>query len=772
MASSTYHDGLQVTDRRSFLSALSTFAGTAIVSGSRGATPDTPIVDAESTIFYSHPDGSKNLVRFQIQNIDVPAGRLRVYNGSRKLLGTAGVLRTGNVLLGELWLEVNRPTGIVSELEAPGLRRPLRTTHRLVPNRRWTLNLLIAVDAASILQEIETLSPIRRAVQAVTYRRANVTVNPLPTSLDLDHMDHLPFLRMAVPAMEIERRFGIPVSSVTIVPDGWRLSQTSAMALSGSGVRILALEQRGGEPSQIWNVPGGGKLLVVTVPWNGTPGDLKFGASYDEMRGAVEKWLTTSPLLLSPTYDSDIAYLLGTVAEEAVTKIPAAVAAWNARVAYPKLVIGDTAELRERVERRASAVPVPKLEPRSADDLTPAQLASIATLRVAARTDRANNMMAVLGGIAGITSRIPVVIPGTLVFNSAPYARSGLVRMTDGTDQIATDVPALGYAYFLDSEDGGNRWRTNDRGSTLEGNRLSVRVDETTGALASLINKSDGRELVLDGSPGLNELEGSQLERISRQRLPGVASRLELRRWSPNLGSFITTVTVYDDLPWLDIENQAQGVGSQAMEYRFAFSLGEPQVTWETPAGYDESAAPLDRIEHLRWIQLSDDNTHVLFRGMTAPIASVTRGGILTSYAPRGLSRYRLQLASPFSPADTPWVFGWEAEPFATARIVENRAGNLPTYGSIFSVDQVGTAVLGLKPADDDRGVILYIQELLGVDREISIGSEILSFTSIRMVDFLERDLAELSPPTAGVARVPIPANGIVAVRLLGVEQP
>ena len=766
------NDSSRVTDRRSFLSALSALGGAAVVNGTSVARPDAPRVNAESTIFYSHPDGSKNLVRFQVQNIDVPAGRLRVYDGSRKLLGTAGVLRTGDVLYGELWLEVNGPTGIVSELEAPGLRRPLRTTHRLVPNRRWTLNLLIAVDATAILHEIEPLAPIRRALQAVTYRQASVTVNPLPTSLDLDHLDHLPFLRMAAPAMEIERQYGIPVSTVTIVRDGWRLSQTSAMALSGSGVRILALEQSGGEPSRVWNVPGGEKLLVVTVPRNGTPGDLKFGASYDEMSGAVEEWLTTSPLLLSPTYNSDIAYLLGTVAEEAVTKIPAAVAEWNNRVAYPRITVGDTAELRARVERRTAAVPVPKLEPRSADNFTPAQLASIGAMRVAAQTDRTNDMMAVLGGIERITSKIPAVIPGTLVFNSAPYSRSGLVRMTDGTDQIATDVPALGYAYFLDSEDDRHTWKTSDSGSTLEGDRLLVRVDERTGAIASLVNKADGRELVSDGSPGLNEMDGSRLERISRHRLLGVASRLELRRWSPNLGSLITTVTVYDSMPWLDIENRAQGAGSQAMEYHFAFALRKPRVIWEIPAGSEKSAAPLHRIEHLRWIQLSDDNTHVLFRGMTAPIVSVTREGILTSYAPHGLSRYRLSLASAFSPADTPWVFGWEAEPFVTARVFENGAGTLPTYGSLFSVDQVGAAVLGLKPADDDRGVILYIQELLGVDREIAVGNGILSFASIRTVDFLERDLADLSPPTAGMARVPVPANGVVAVRLLGVEQP
>ncbi|MFQ5703239.1 MAG: hypothetical protein ACE5HT_04380 [Gemmatimonadales bacterium] len=760
-----------MTDRRRFLSALSALGAAALTSAHRTLASDTPRVDATTTIFFAQPYGSKNLVRFQIHNIDAPAGRLRVYNGSRKLLGTAGVLRKSEALYGELWLRVDKPTNVISELEAPGLRAPLRTTHRLVPHRRWTLNLLVAVDAVSLTREFEQLPPVHQAVQAIRYRKAHVRVNPFPTSVDLDHLDHVPFLRMAVPAMEIERRYGIPVSTVTIVQDRSDISTTSAMALVGSGVRIVALVQAGGDPSQVWEVTGGGKLLVVTVPAGGTPSDLRFGVSYDEMRSSVERWLTTSPLFLSPAYGADIAYVLATTPEEAFGQIPGAVTEWNARVAYPKIVIGDTAALTERAERRVAAVPVPKHRNGTARDFDATELKSIANLRARAQVDLVEATMTAVGGVGNIASRIQTMVPGTVVFNPAPYTRSGLVRMTDGTDRIATDVPGLGYAYFMDTAEDKSRWKNQNPTSWLEGKTLALRIDASTGAIASLINKVDGRELVRQDSIGLNAMEASRLERMSYVRLPGAAARIELHRWSPLHGSLTTTITLYDDLPWLDLANDAKGSGSHQLQYHFAFALRDPRVAWEIPAGSDDGAAPVDRFEHLRWISLLDDVTHLLFRGLTAPIASVSSEGTLTSHATIGLSRYRILVATPYSPADTPWVFGWEAEPFMTARVLENRAGELPTFGAFFSVDQNGAAVLGLKPADDGDGVILFIQELLGVDREIALGQGILRFRSIRTVDYLERGLKELEPPRDGVARVPVPANAVVAVRLTGVEQ-
>jgi hypothetical protein len=85
-----------VTDRRSFLAT---------------------IVRAEPTVFRANPDGRQVLVRFYVTDVDALAGRLRVYDQRRRLLGTAGVIRSGNGLYGELWLPLGRETTVQSELE-------------------------------------------------------------------------------------------------------------------------------------------------------------------------------------------------------------------------------------------------------------------------------------------------------------------------------------------------------------------------------------------------------------------------------------------------------------------------------------------------------------------------------------------------------------------------------------------------------------------------------------------------------------------------------
>ena len=79
------------------------------------------------------------------------------HQSGRRLLGTAGALGVGGRLFGELWLPLRGETGVVSQLEMPGLARPLRTPHRLTPQPRWTLHWVIVVDPHELIQLLENL---------------------------------------------------------------------------------------------------------------------------------------------------------------------------------------------------------------------------------------------------------------------------------------------------------------------------------------------------------------------------------------------------------------------------------------------------------------------------------------------------------------------------------------------------------------------------------------------------------------------------------------
>jgi hypothetical protein len=75
---------------------------------------------------------------------------------------------------------------------------------------------------------------------------------------------------------------------------------------------------------------------------------------------------------------------------------------------------------------------------------------------------------------------------------------------------------------------------------------------------------------------------------------------------------------------------------------------------------------------------------------------------------------------------------------------------------------------VGIKPADNGNGIIVYVQELLGSNRYATLGTGVLTFQAGRKVDFLERDLEDVSTVPDGVA-FDISAWGVVAVRLLDI---
>ena len=770
-----------MTDRRSFVSTVSA-AGIWLVQPEwLQSVPTTLRVDANPTVFFSQPDGVRNLVRFEVSGIDAPAGRLRVFDRSRRLLGTMGVLRVGERLYGELWMELDDTTSVVSELEAPGVRGPFRTTHRLTPERRWTIHLMTVADPDRVAGTLNSLRPFNRAVQTALYRSSSVNLNPLPISGALSRLEHIPFLRMTERALELQQECAIPMGTAAYVPTGVHLPRTGALALAGAGVRVLAREQLGGEPYEWWDLPGGSRVLVVSVPDGSTPTALGFDLPQREMIVRVEDWIASTALRFAPDDSAGTAVVLNSEFDDSFTATLATISTWNSRFAYPRIVVGNDSVLFEDMESRAMSTPatspVSIHEPQmpASGDLT-----GIAQARAKQATGRTDDFARVLGSVVEIrandlvkvAAHVATAVAGTVVFNPSPYAHSDLVQMSDGSERLATNVPGLGYAFFPDESVTGEigSWEPIRTTYSAEGKEFQVAIDTSTGAISSLIQSSDGREWVRRDSDGLNLFPGARLVGVSAMRLPDVATRLAVIRRSPSLGTITSTVTLYDELPWLSLENDTKTVRSQEVPYRFEFGLNDPQVAWEVPAGYDESSAPVPLLEHLRWIRLEDPDGALMIRGLDAPLASVELDGTLTSHASDGMSRYRLAPSSRYSSQDQPWVFGWDTEPMAVVRAEPNGTDVLPRFGSLLTVEKVGVTVLGIAPAAEGYGVIVYLQETLGVSRNIAVGPGVLRFAYAETVDYLERYKEQIAVQPGGAIDLHIPANGVVAVRLSGVE--
>src|SRR5207302_12941 len=136
------------------------------------------------------------------------------------------------------------------------------------------------------------------------------------------------------------------------------------------------------------------------------------------------------------------------------------------------------------------------------------------------------------------------------------------------------DIPALGYVCVpyagrrvvgggraeAAAEDSG-RWVAipgSDNDLTLEGRHLSLKVDLESGAIRSLVTVANGREWGRRGS-GVNAAPRFRLDTLGKFQNRGVGTRLVAVRRSADGASLSSSITVYENLPWVDIVNEGAG---------------------------------------------------------------------------------------------------------------------------------------------------------------------------------------------------------------------
>src|SRR2546422_5234582 len=142
-----------MTDRRAFLRWLGSLPVLgrhppplpSAPAGGGGSAP--PSVVATPTALYQQPEGRRNLVRIAVTGLDAPAGRARVTDRRGALVGSAGLLPAGPVLLGEVWVPLPEPSQFQIDVEG-GKTRVARSRLRLRPPKRWTLYWLSTIHTA------------------------------------------------------------------------------------------------------------------------------------------------------------------------------------------------------------------------------------------------------------------------------------------------------------------------------------------------------------------------------------------------------------------------------------------------------------------------------------------------------------------------------------------------------------------------------------------------------------------------------------------------
>src|SRR6266571_3067764 len=430
--------------------------------------------------------------------------------------------------------------------------------------------------------------------------------------------------------------------------------------------------------------------------------------------------------------------------------------------------------------------------------------------------------------------------PGRVVLNAAGrrLVHDGrdwpAVDLPDGSALVvARDVPALGYVALAESERAANPPREDGTALEAQAGRFHVVLDPASGAIRSLTT-GDGRERVRPTSwpgGGLNQLvyvrggrhsalwtepsreflraapdltvSQAQLVSARRERLPGIGVQLVVQRKVEGAGDVTSVVTLYDELPWLDVENcitKPATLEKEALYVAFPFALTRPTVEVEVPLGRmtvdrdQQRGGCRDWYAHAHWVWLHDAADGMLWSGPDTPLLTLNdifRGQwrrtlepdgtlfayVLHNYWPTNFAarqggdvtcRFRLSpLAAGGDPAE-PVRRGWAAcDPlYVSAPYASAGSGRLPRKDSGLFVADPGVAVVGAKPADDRSGAVVKLLDVTGVGRAVAVWPGAYTFRGARRANFVEMNGDPIPIAPDGRVTLELPAWGVGALRL------
>ncbi|HKI95626.1 MAG TPA: hypothetical protein VJ992_10080, partial [Gemmatimonadales bacterium] len=691
-----------MTERREFLAVLGTAAVTA--RGWTRAAAAALTVEAHATVFHRAPDGRLVLVRFTASGTDAIAGRLRVFDRRGHLMGTAGMLRDGDVLLGELWLPLDGSTRVVSALEVPGRRGPHRTTHHLEPPPKWTIHWLAGAPLAALAaEEWNTWSLVRGPLTSAA-GKAGLRLAPIVANLEEQwaSLDHVDLLRVVSPAATMSDQSNVPIAAGAVLAAAPAHSAL-ALALAGSGVD--AIVAAGVAPVLRLTAADGSDVAVLGIAPGAAPDTLALAHGRAAAARRIEPWLAT---LAGAGDDPHPHALIAGASLDTFAACAAAVREWTDRYAFPRIVMGDIPGYRAYVvARTGGAAAVPRLVPPIADRPSDAAVLAGAQRRRAADGARTARLFAGLAALASgresldaLGAAIPFPVGARVVFNPSPFARSDVVTGTDGTVQLVTDVPGLGYAAVPTA---GAAWR-DDSTDRLEvtGAVGRVTVDPATGAIAAIEAPDGASPLGAGGAAGV--VDGARLVASTARVVPDIARRLELRRAAGDT-TFTTTVTTYDALPWVEIIHHGSPRDLHAIG--IVCAPAPTTLSWETAGGMQSAAPPLARATMLHWVAVPRANGTLLVAASGAAALTCDEGGRIDLL---GSGDVAMRIAyRPGLLADDAWRLGWSMAPFRAATAGGPGAGRLPSFGSLLGTDQAGVAVIDL--VDEPDALVVYIQE-------------------------------------------------------------
>ena len=440
---------------------------------------------------------------------------------------------------------------------------------------------------------------------------------------------------------------------------------------------------------------------------------------------------------------------------------------------------------------------------------------------------------------------------GRLVFNAGAWERTDVARVPAGAGKTLTvegrelpsvdledgdalvlfrDVPPLGYVAMTEA-DREPRPPVPD-GEALEASAggFSVRLDPSTGAIRALAGP-DGKERVKPSDwSGLNQLvyvrggersalwttgdrdalknppqldiTQAKLVRTRREKLPGIGVRLVTERSLDGFPSIVSTVMLYDELPWVDIENRivkTATLAKEALYVAFPFAFLKPTVEVEVPLGRmtverdQQPGSCRDWYCHTHWVWLHEASDGVLWSAPDTPLFTLNdlfRGEWRRSIVPDGTVfayamnnywhtnyaasqggaatfRFRLSLLAPGDAAE-PVRRGWAAcDPlYLSSSYTNAMPGPLISKDRALFYADKNVMIVGAKAADDGDGVIVKLLDVAGQARAVGVWPAAHAFKLARRTNLVEQNGDAIAVGADGRASVDVAAWGVAAARL------
>ena len=441
---------------------------------------------------------------------------------------------------------------------------------------------------------------------------------------------------------------------------------------------------------------------------------------------------------------------------------------------------------------------------------------------------------------------------GRIVFNAANWERTDVFRVPGGASKtlafggqelasvdleggdalvVVRDVPPLGYLALTETDRDARPPTADGEALDAKAGGFAVALDAATGAIRSLTGP-DGKERVKASDwSGLNQLvyvkggersalwttgdrndlktpaqlvlTQARIVKARREKLPGIGVRLVAERSLDGFPSIVSTVTLYDDLPWVDIENRLfkePTLAKEALYVAFPFAFTKPSVDVEVPLGritvdHDQQAGSCrDWYCHAHWVWLHEGtDSGVLWSGPDTPLFTlndINRGawrrtivpdGTLFAYAMNNYwhtnyaarqggqftCRFRISLLAPGDVAE-PVRRGWAAcDPLYVSPSYETRVpGPLITKDRALFLADKGVLVVGAKPADNGEGAVVKLLDISGQARSVGVWPAAYAFKQARRTNLVEMNGDAVPLAGDGKAATDLSAWGLGALRL------